>query len=117
MGDYIDDQVYSSDTALIGIPDPQLLHDRVKSLRKNTELTVAGFTIYPFLSLLMKSEMFPLGTAVEAVCSLAIIIVWIQVVLLATGGWSITVVGGIAFFVGSTVLHFWYGTLPALTGI
>jgi len=110
MGDYTHEQVYSAEKAVLSIPDPRLFHDRVKNIRKNTEINIVGFTMYPFLCLLVKSEMFPLGTAVEAVSTLVLLIVWIHIAIMASGGWLVATVGAVSFLIGSNMLHFWYGT-------
>jgi len=109
MGGYTGDQVYTPDNALVPIPDPRVFHDRVKNIRKHTELKMCGLTLHPFLSFRVKSELLPMGPAVQFISTLILIIAWIQVVLLGSGGWIISVVGGVALFVGSSMLHFWYG--------
>jgi hypothetical protein len=109
MGDYSEEQIHSADGAFIGIPNPRILHDRIKNIRQKTEIQVAGVKFHPFLSLLVKSEMYPLGAVVETASTLILIVAWIKVALLVSSGWAVAFVGGVALFTGSSMFHFWYG--------
>lgn len=110
MGDYSQAQVYSPDNTLIGIPDPRILQTRVKNIRHNTQVEFLGKVFHPFLPLIVKLELFPLGTALEIIATLVLLLAWWQLLFAAGSGVIFALLGGLSFFVGSTLIHFWYGT-------
>jgi hypothetical protein len=101
---------YMSDEALLGIPSPRVLLKNLKNanLRSKREMEVGRFRLWPFLPLSVKAKLSPLLSTVEVLCTFIVVLTWVQVIFFGVGVASI--VGGLAMFLASSILHYWYGT-------